>query len=266
MRIVNLASGSKANSTFIDSGKTKILIDVGLNEKTLKERLEKIGEDILNIQAVLITHEHIDHIRALKNLTKKYSMKICVHKKLENIKEITDAEIDAKNIILFENGMFKVGDIEVLPVEVSHDATHPVSYVLNRVGSISKVGFITDTGYISKQVQEKFVGVKMVFIESNYDEEMLLNGKYPYLVKQRIFGEKGHLSNTQSLEFAKTLYKSGTKCFVLSHISENNNTKELAYKNYVEYFESQNLVLDRDVFVRISYQGKCGNNFNLREE
>ncbi|MBP3582266.1 MAG: MBL fold metallo-hydrolase [Clostridia bacterium] len=266
MHIVNLASGSKANSTFVDSGKTKILIDAGLTEKTLKERLCKIGEDISAIQAVLVTHEHIDHIRALKNLAKNYKVKICVHKKLENIKEIVDAEIDAKNLILFEDEKFVIGDIEILPVGVSHDATYPVSFILNRAGSVSKVGFITDTGYVSKAVQEKFAGVKMVFIESNYDEEMLLNGKYPYIVKQRIFGEKGHLSNAQSLEFAKALYKSGTRCFILSHISENNNTKELAYKNYVEYFESKNLVLDKDVFIRISYQGKCGNNFNLREE
>ena len=266
MRIVNLASGSKANVTFIDSGNSKVLIDAGLNEKILEERLESIGEDILNIKAILVTHEHIDHIRALKTLVKKFDIKICVHKNLENIKEIVDCKIRPENLVLFENEKFMIGDIEILPIEVSHDATCPVSFVLNKVGSVSKVGFITDTGYISKNVQEKFAGIKMVFIESNYDEEMLLNGKYPYNVKQRIFGDKGHLSNAQSLEFAKTLYNSGTRCFVLSHISENNNTKELAYKNYAEYFEAQNLVLDKDVFIRISYQSKCGNNFNLREE
>lgn len=266
MRIVNLASGSKANSTFIDSGKTKILIDAGLTEKKLEERLNKLGEKLKDIQAVLVTHEHVDHVRAIKSLAKKYDIKFCIHKNLENIKEIVEAEIKNENLVLFEDEKFVFGDVEILPVSVSHDATYPVSFVLNRVGSISKVGFITDTGYVPKQAQEKFAGAKMVFIESNYDEEMLLNGSYPYIVKQRIFGEKGHLSNSQSLEFAKWLYKMGTKCFILSHISENNNTKELAYENYVEYFKSQNLVLDKDVFIRISYQSKCGNNFNLREE
>ncbi len=266
MRIVNLASGSKANSTFIDSGKTKILIDVGLNEKKLLERLGKIGEKIEDIQAVLITHEHIDHIRALKNLAKKYAIKFYVHEKLLELDEMANCEIKYGKLVTFNNEKFVVGDIEVLPVDISHDAVSPVAFVVGKTGTTAKAGFVTDTGYISKNVQEKFAGVKMVFIESNYDEEMLLNGKYPYVVKQRIFGEKGHLSNAQSLEFAKQLYKSGTRCFVLSHISENNNTKEIAYKNYAEYFESQNLVLDKDVFIRISFQNKCGNNFSLRED
>ena len=119
MRIVNLASGSKANSTFVDSGKTKILIDVGLSVKNLEERLNNIDENISNIQAVLITHEHIDHIRALKNLAKKYDIKFCIHKNLEHVKEIVEAEINREKIILFDDEMFIFGDIEVLPVCVS---------------------------------------------------------------------------------------------------------------------------------------------------
>ena len=95
---------------------------------------------------------------------------------------------------------------------------------------------------------------------------MLVNGSYPYWLKQRILGEKGHLSNTQSLELAKFLFNNGTKCFVLSHLSENNNTQEMAYLNYISYFESNGFVLDKDVFVRLSYQDKHGNNFNLKEE
>ena len=95
---------------------------------------------------------------------------------------------------------------------------------------------------------------------------MLAGGKYPFLLKKRIASNKGHLSNVQSLELAKFLYDTGTRCFVLSHISENNNTYELAFSNYVDYFEKNNIKLNEDVFVRVSFQGKRGNNFNLKEE
>ena len=102
--------------------------------------------------------------------------------------------------------------------------------------------------------------------ESNYDENMLVSGKYPYLLKQRIAGNKGHLSNAQSLDLARFLYDNGTKCFVLSHISENNNTYELAFSNYVDYFEQNNIQLNKDVYVRVSFQEKRGNNFKLEED
>ena len=266
MRIVNLASGSKANSTFVAYGDTKILIDVGLSEKELKDRLLSIGENLSGIMAVLITHEHVDHIRALKNLAKKYDMDFYVKKELAQSAFLKDVLF--KEAKLHEIGVtkFNVGDFEVLPVDVSHDAIAPVGFVLNVFQSKSKVAFLTDLGEVSTSIKQALDGVKMIFLESNYDEKMLINGKYPYLVKKRIEGSKGHLSNVQSLELAKYLFEKGTKCFVLSHISENNNLPELAYGNYVTYFEEIGAKLNEDVFVRLSFQNKCGNNFNLKEE
>lgn len=266
MRIVNLASGSKGNSTFVHAGETKILIDAGLTEKKLAELLLEIGESINNIQGICITHEHVDHIRAVKLLAKKYDMVFYVRKELAESPAFSDIDFKEGKLFKFEYDAFSVGELEVKPFEISHDAVKPVGFTVRVFGSNAKAGFVTDLGIVSETVKRELQGSKMVFIESNYDEKMLLGGIYPKIVKNRIKGSFGHLSNAQSLEFAKFLFENGTKCFVLSHISENNNTPELAYLNYANYFESQGLVLDKDVFVRLSFQSKHGNNFVLKED
>ena len=266
MQIINLASGSKGNSTFVEYSGTKLLIDAGISEKKLAGRLAEIGENLNDISAVLVTHEHVDHIAAVPALAKKYSMEFYIETGLadsEQVKKIAFKENKLKKILLEK---FCIGDIEVLPFSVSHDAIAPVGYILNAKGSTSKVAFFTDVGYVSKQNEELLSGSRIIFLESNYDEKMLLQGNYPYPVKRRIASEKGHLSNTQALELASKLYKTGTRCFVLSHISENNNTQEKVYSNFTDYFSSQGLSLDKDVFVRLSYQNNHGNKFILKEE
>ncbi len=266
MRIVNLASGSKANSTFVSFGDTKILIDAGLADKQLQQELGSIGESLSNINAVLVTHEHVDHVRAIKNLAKKFDMDFYIKKEVVESGFFDDVFFKEGKLHKIETLNFNVGDFEVQVIETLHDSVCPVAYVLNVFGSKSKVAFLTDLGEVSDNIKNSLVGVKMIFIESNYDEKMLINGKYPYIVKQRILGRKGHLSNKQSLELAKFLFENGTKCFVLSHISQNNNLYELALENYVSYFESIGAKLNEDVFVRMSLQDKHGNNFVLKEE
>ena len=266
MRIVNLASGSKANSTFVSYGDTKILIDVGLTEKKLEKELNSIGESLKNIVGVLITHEHVDHIKSLPVLAKKYDIHFYLHEKLANSLIEKGECFKDGTLHLFSNSAFSVGDLEVQPFDVSHDAIAPVGFVVKVFGSSSEVGFVTDLGVVTESVKRHLENVKMVFIESNYDEEMLAGGIYPKIVKERIAGRFGHLSNLQSLELAKFLFEKGTRCFVLSHLSQNNNAPEIAYTNYIDYFESQGLKQDKDVFVRVSFQDKHGNNFNLKED
>lgn len=266
MRIVNLASGSKANSTFVSYNDTKILIDIGLNEKQLIERLESLGESLGKIVGVCITHEHIDHIKALKVLAKKYDIDFYIHKNLAESTFLSDVNFKEGKLHKFIDEKFNIGELEIQPFGVSHDAIAPVGFTVSVKNSKSKFGIMTDTGVAFESSIKMLEHSKIVFLESNYDEDMLRNGFYPYLVKKRIAGEKGHLSNKQSLEVAKRLIDSGTKCFVLSHLSENNNTHEIAYLNFVNYFEEQGYILDKDVFIRLSYQDRHGNNFILKEE
>lgn len=266
MRIINLASGSKGNATLVEYGSTKILIDAGLCEKKLKSALQEVGESLSEINAICITHEHTDHIKAVEALAKKTNIDFYVHEALAKTPAILNIHFKEGRLHTFTSNTFEIGEFEVTPFDISHDAVAPVGFVVNVRGSKSKVGFVTDLGIVFDSVKQALAGVKMVFIESNYDEKMLWGGNYPYIVKKRIDGIKGHLSNSQSLELAKQLYEQGTKCFVLSHISENNNTYELAYLNYINFFESQNLTLDKDVFIRLSFQNKHGNNFSLKED
>ena len=267
MRIVNLASGSKGNSTLLEYNGIKVLIDVGLSERKLKTLLQKAGVNgFEEIYAICITHEHSDHIKALFSLAKKFDIKVFVHEKLAESNVFEKDAVKEGNLHTFNQMKFNVGDFEFLPVALSHDAIAPVGFVVNVFGSKSKVAFVTDTGTVFDSTKRALEGAKMIFIESNYDKDMLWGGKYPELTKKRINSDKGHLSNEQSLALAKYLFEKGTKCFVLSHISENNNTYELAYVNYVNFFETQGAVLDKDVFVRLSFQNKLGNNFSLKEE
>ena len=266
MRIVNLSSGSKANSTFVGFGEAKILIDAGLVEKKLSETLLEIGENIENIKAVFVTHEHVDHIRAIKTLAKKTDIDFYFHEGVVSSGAISDIKFKEGRLHTFSNNLINIGDLQIQPFDISHDSANPVGFVVNVFGSKTKAGFATDLGVVSEGVKNALCGAKIVFLESNYDEDMLSGGPYPYILKKRIASEKGHLSNNQSLELAKFLYENGTKCFVLSHISENNNTYELALANFVDYFESNNIKLNQDVIVKVSRQMMHGNNFTLREE
>ena len=266
MRIVNLASGSKGNCTFVCYNDTKILIDVGLNEKQLIERLSSIGEKLSDIVGVCITHEHTDHIRALKTLSKKYQMHFYLHKNLIESSILSDINFKEGKVHKFIDKKFNIGDLEIQPFDTSHDAISPVGFTVNVFGSKSKFGIMTDTGVVFDRAVKMLENSKIVFLESNYDERMLMSGSYPQILKQRVSGNKGHLSNKQSLEIAKKLYNSGTKCFVLSHLSENNNTPEIAFLNYAKFFEEQGYILDKDVFIRLSYQDRHGNNFSLKED
>lgn len=266
MRIVNLSSGSKANSTFVGFNDSKILIDAGLVEKKLIEHLQMIKENIADIKAIFVTHEHVDHIRAIKTLAKNYDMDFYFHEELIESGALKDIKFKEGKLHSFSSNMVNIGDLQIQPFDISHDAVHPVGFVINVFGSSAKAGFVTDLGVVTDAVKRALINTKIVFLESNYDEEMLFGGKYPFLLKKRIAGEKGHLSNNQSLELAKFLYENGTKCFVLSHISENNNTYEKALANYVDYFDSNNIKLNQDVIVKVSFQMKHGNNFILKEE
>ena len=237
MKVVVLSSGSKGNTTYIESGDTKILIDLGNSCKYVKDKLDIIGVEAKDIDAIFLTHTHADHIKGLKVFTKRFGTKVYLTKGmledldyLENYSIINDKIIEFKNIVL---------DI----IKTSHDAKDPVGYIIN--GNNKSIVYITDTGYINQKYFDLLSNRDIYILESNHDIEMLNNGPYPFHLRQRILGDKGHLSNYDSSKYLSTFLGSRTKYIVLAHLSEENNTINLAYNTLKERLDNNNQIVDK---------------------
>ena len=260
MKIVSLASGSKGNAYFLEAGNTKVLIDCGLSLKKLEERLQNIGESASNIDYVLISHEHSDHIQGLEAFYKKYKKPIYSnYMSAEYIVKLKPS-LDG-HIFTFSSETFKVGDVEVLPIQVSHDSVYCTAFKLSY--GDNNVAIVTDIGVFENSLYDLLCGCKVIYIESNHDEVMLKNCAYPYIIKKRIASDLGHLSNLDCARAIINLYKSGTKFFVLSHISENSNTYEKAYITIANFLLENGVDADKDLTIRFAHQDKVGNNFIL---
>lgn len=262
MRVVNLASGSKGNCTFIEAGQTKILIDAGLSVQEITKRLDIINEKPENIDAILITHEHIDHIKGFVGFLKKFNARGYVHELVVD-KLAGSLNLDLNKISNISNYSFSVNDVRVVPFDLPHDSLNCVGYSIEY--GTNKVSFVTDLGYMPTLAMDIVCGSQLVYIESNHDKKLMRNCKYPYIVKQRIMGDNGHLSNEQAANVIVELAKSGTKHFVLSHISENSNTIETAYLTNAKALEAAGFTLEKDVFLRYSRQDKPGNSYKFGE-
>jgi len=262
MRVVNLGSGSKGNCTYIEAGSTKILLDAGLSVAEIKRRLEIINETPENIDAILLTHEHVDHFKGFVSFLNKYRARGYVHEKvIEELKE--NLKVNFDKISAISNYSFGLNELRVIPFDLPHDSINCLGYMLEY--KTKKVSFITDLGYMPNNVLELVKGSSLVYIESNHDIKQLNSCKYPYFLKQRIKSNNGHLSNEQAAQVILQLAKSGTKHFVLSHISENSNTLEQAYLTTARVLEDNGYTLEKDIFIRYSRQDRPGNNFIFGE-
>ena len=212
MKITNLASGSKGNSTLIELDNKNILIDIGLPLSNLEKRL---GRPFPKIDILIITHTHTDHIKGIKTIVRKqnpriYTLENDLQDKVESKKISNEKEIIENNLT-----------IELF--DLSHDVPCSGVYIKDKN---KELVYITDTGYIKDKIIKKYQNKDIYIIESNYEEEMLRNGKYPYHLKQRIRSDRGHISNEDSCKYLKKLIGNKTKYIALAHLSEENNTPE----------------------------------------
>ena len=227
MRVVVLASGSKGNSTLIATARTRILVDCGLSCKETFKRLQAAGEEPHRIDAIVISHEHSDHVNGLPVLARKTKAPVFMTGASNDAwgGGCEDANLD--RLELFYSGQsFSIGDIEVTPFTIPHDAADPVAFAFRGEGV--KVGIVTDLGYIPRNVSEQVRGCDVLVIESNHDVEMLRTGPYPWSVKQRVSSRVGHLSNSTLAEFFANDYDGSAAYVVLAHLSEQNNHPEIA--------------------------------------
>lgn len=223
MKFAVLSSGSKGNSTLIQTKNTKILIDLGVTKSYTEEKLKELNVDPNEIKAVLITHTHTDHIDGLKVFLKKYKPVLYVNKIIFSLlnEYITDFDY-----VLYENSTFMIDDIKVNVIKTSHDVKGSVGFILS--SDDKSLVYITDTGYINNKYFDLLRNHNLYILESNHDVKMLMEGKYPYYLKQRILGDKGHLSNEDCAYYLSQFVGKKTKNIVLAHLSDDNNTYEKA--------------------------------------
>ena len=227
-----LASGSGGNCTVVSSSGTRLLVDAGLSCRELLRRMLLCGEDSPAIDAILITHEHSDHISGLRVLAKRLKVPIYITGETYQAyqkfaRDCTGKRVTLDRVELFRSGhAFEIGDMTVSPFTIPHDAVDPVGFTFRCDGV--KVGICTDLGYMPASVRHHLRGCHVLMIESNHDLEMLRGGPYPWSVKQRVMSQVGHLSNDKLAEFLTRDYDGSAEVLILAHLSEKNNHPEIA--------------------------------------
>ncbi len=225
--ICPLASGSKGNCIFIGTEKTRILIDAGISTKNIKERLAHLGIDIETINAVIVSHEHTDHIQGIKVLASKYGIPIMAN--AETAKAIARTCDDCPKFKIFTTGdTFEYNELEIHPFRIQHDAVEPVAFTI-KTGN-HKIGVCTDLGFAGKLVQSQLKGCDILYVESNHDEELVRQSKRPPVYKQRVLGKSGHLSNDACAELLCDIACDRLQHVYLAHLSKECNSPEIAFE------------------------------------
>ena len=256
VKFCSLSSGSSGNAQYIETSKTRILIDHGLSGKKLAELLHSIDVCPTTIDAILVTHEHIDHVKGVGVMSRRYDIPIYGNENTWTGMEKKIGKIKEHNIKVFETEEYlDIKDIEVNPIHIFHDANEPVGYIL-RHGDV-KISIITDTGWLNTSIKEKIKDSNLCLIESNHDTNMLENGTYPWPLKHRISSTKGHLSNDDAgLALCETLKGNG-EIVLLGHLSKDNNEPELAYRTVKNHLKLRGIDTDRDIILDMTYRDKC---------
>lgn len=244
-----LASGSKGNSIFFGTQETRILIDAGISAAALEKRLSEIAIDIKTIQAILITHEHTDHIRGLPQISQRWNLPVLAN--AETAKGIIQALNFRPRFKIFTTGEpFSFGDLEILPFSIPHDTLDPVGFTIQAMGY--KFGFCADLGHATSLVRKMLERCDYLYLEANHQPSMVHASHRPAIYKQRVLGKQGHLSNEECARLLAALCHQRLKHVHLAHLSSECNSEELALKIAKESLASAN----HDVSISIAYQDR----------
>ncbi|NNU83612.1 MBL fold metallo-hydrolase [Geobacillus sp. BMUD] len=242
MRFSVLASGSTGNAFYIETDRQRLLVDAGLSGKQLEELFAEIGRHPGQLDALLVTHEHSDHIKGLGVLARKYRLPVYANEKTWQAMEQAVGDIPAEQKFVFPLGTVRTfGDVDVESFGVSHDAAEPMFYVFHYEGK--KLVLLTDTGYVSERIKKTIENADVFVFESNHDVGMLRMGRYPWSVKRRILSDVGHISNEEAGLALADVIGDRTKQIYLAHLSQDNNMKELARMTVTQVLEQKGLVV-----------------------
>ena len=219
MRIASLGSGSRGNATLVQYRDTTLLVDNGFSLKQFTRRLERLEIELDAIDAVLLTHEHGDHSGGVERLCARHEIPLWTAVGTARAALSPDFEYQR----LVAGRAVTIGGIEIIPVTVPHDASEPLQFIFHQLDNGKRLGILTDTGHITRHIIEAFSCLDALLLEFNYDVEMLASGPYPDMLKQRVGGNLGHLSNEQSLDLLRQIDTDNLNCLIAGHISEKNN-------------------------------------------
>lgn len=243
LKISVLASGSSGNSLYIESEKKHLLVDAGLSGKKITSLMAEVGKNPADLDAVLVTHEHRDHIHGVGVLARKYGLDVYANEGTWQAMDGMLGKIDVAQKHIFEMGkVLTFGDMDVESFGVSHDAAAPQFYRFHKDGK--SFVMLTDTGYCSDHVRGIIRDADAYLVESNHDLEMLRMGPYPWSLKQRILGDRGHLSNEDGALVMTDIIGDNTKRIYLGHLSKENNMKELAHLTMKNVLKEHDLGVD----------------------
>lgn len=212
---------------------------VGESAKKITEALNSINIEPSSIDAILITHEHSDHIKGITTFSKKYNVPVYANEKTWNAMNVQKEKLEKNNIKYFEFNKFNIGDLCILPFSIPHDASDPCGF--NIFYEDKKISIATDIGHITTEIIDKLSNSSFILLEANYDNNVLKCSSYPYSLKQRIAGPNGHLSNDIAGKTISYLVEHGLNTVMLGHLSKENNFPELAYKTVVEQLIEKNI-------------------------
>ena len=252
MKFCSLYSGSSGNSIFIASDNTRVLIDAGLAGKKIDEALKHIGEEASSIDGIFITHEHIDHIKGVGVLSRKYDIPIYANHNTWAVMEKNIGKIKERNIrIMDRRSSIAIKDLEIRSFNIPHDAIAPVGYTVSSGGKNASV--VTDFGVFTEEIRDNIIDSDIILLESNHDINMLRMGPYPYNLKLRVLGENGHLSNEDCGNAIVSLSKSDKKKqIMLGHLSGTNNHPDLAYQTVVDVLSANGIRPGDDVTLQLA--------------
>ena len=262
MKFCTLASGSNGNCCVISSGDKHILVDIGISNRAVCTALCDIGVSPNDVAAILITHEHYDHIKGLEVWMKKHPDCVIFASAMtaDYLREHLPCEVTE----ITAGEQMCIAEFNVRALKTSHDTPESLAYLIEKDGVFAMIA--TDTGFVSDELRENMCGVDLLLIESNYDEKMLRYGAYPAYLKARIAGERGHLSNDECAESVLYAVKNGCRCVMLGHLSQENNSPKIAYDTTCRKLLDAGIIPGVDMQLGVAPRGKRGEPIEVIKE
>jgi len=256
LKIQTLSSGRAGNITYVGSSTTHILVDAGLPLSMILKLMNQAHIDPHSINAIVITHEHSDHLKGVADFVTHYNIPIYCHQ--QSVKILKRSLKLPPHYFIETESTFEIGDITVNSFTVPHDSQFCLGYTFQQ--NNATVGIATDIGQMTDTILSNLATCQIVVIESNHDiQKLTANPKYPDWLKRRILGNRGHLSNIDCGRAIAKLYQANVSQVILAHLSEKNNTPTLAYQTVRQYLQTQNIIEGKDIFIDVALQSQIGN-------